>query len=89
MRNPHARARELEFSRANRQQLAEYLRQHAAEADEELPLSSDDLAGIFGITSDGFAQVALIDPDAARLYGLMLDLIVRGLRSYRSEPPEP
>jgi len=58
-------------------------------AGEELPLSSDDLAGIFGISSDGFAQAALLDPDAGRLYGLMLDLIVRGLRSYRNEPPEP
>jgi AcrR family transcriptional regulator len=82
MRNPHAQARALEFGRVNRQQLAEYVRQRAAEAGEDLPLSSDDLAGIFGITSDGFAQAALIDPDAARLYGLMLDLIVRGLRSY-------
>ena len=89
MRNPHARARALEFSRVNRQQLAEYLRQHAAEAGEELPLSSEDLAGIFGVSSDGFAQAALLDPDAGRLYGLMLDLIVRGLRSYRNEPPEP
>jgi AcrR family transcriptional regulator len=89
MRNPDARARALEFSRVNRQQLAEYLRQHAAAAGEELPLSTDDLAGIFGITSDGFAQTALIDPDAARLYGLMLDLIVRGLRSYQNEPTEP
>jgi hypothetical protein len=89
MRNPNTRARELEFLRVNRQQLAEYLEQHAAEAGEELPLSSGDLAGIFGISSDGFAQAALLDPDAARLYGLMLDLIVRGLRSYSNEPPEP
>jgi AcrR family transcriptional regulator len=89
MRNPHAQARALEFSRVNRHQLAEYLRQHAAEAGEDLPLPSDDLAGIFGISSDGFAQAALIDPDAARLYGLMLDLVVRGLRSYNNEPTEP
>jgi AcrR family transcriptional regulator len=91
MRNPHEQARALEFSRVNRQQLAEYLRELSAEAGEDLPLSSDDLAGIFGITSDGFAQAALIDSDAARLYGLMLDLIVRGLRTYNDsqtgEPP--
>src|SRR5438105_10097022 len=79
MRNPHVRERALQFGRTNKQQLADYLRQHAAEAGEELPLSSEDLAGIFGITSDGFAQAALIDADAARLYGLMLDLIVRGI----------
>jgi len=85
MRNPTAHDRALEFSRANRQQLADYLRQHAAEIGENLPLPSEDLAGIFGISSDGFAQAALIDPDAARLYGLLLDLIVRGLRSYGDE----
>ncbi|HUI49488.1 MAG TPA: hypothetical protein VL119_12370, partial [Acidimicrobiia bacterium] len=61
-----------------------------AEAGEELPIPSEDLAAIFGITSDGFAQAALMEPDVARLYGLLLDLIVRGLRSFRDEtgPPE-
>jgi AcrR family transcriptional regulator len=89
MRNPQVRERALKFGQANKQQLAEYLRQHAADAGEELPLSSEDLAGIFGITSDGFAQAALIDPDAARLYGLTLDLIVRGIRSYTDSKPQP
>jgi AcrR family transcriptional regulator len=85
LRNPAVRDRALEFSRANRQQLADYLEQRMAEVGEELPLSSEDLAGIFGISSDGFAQAALLDSDAARLYGLMLDLVVRGLRSYGNE----
>jgi AcrR family transcriptional regulator len=85
LRNPHVRERALEFSRLNQHQLADYLQQHVAAVGEDLPISSEDLAGIFGITSDGFAQAALLDPDAARLYGLMLDLIVRGLRSYGPE----
>ena len=81
MRNPHARERAAEFARANKAMLAEYLRNHADEVGEDLPLSPDDLAGIFGTTSDAFAQAALIDPDNARLFALTLDLIVRGIRS--------
>src|SRR5207253_9506971 len=34
MRNPHVRERALEFFRANKQQLADYLRQHSAEIGE-------------------------------------------------------
>jgi AcrR family transcriptional regulator len=90
MRNPQVRTRALEFGRANKQLLADYLAQHAAAIGEDLPLPADDLALIFGITSDGFAQAALIDPDATRLYGLTLDLMVRGLRSYATdETPKP
>jgi len=31
--------------------------------------------------------MALIDPDASRQYGILLDLLVRGLRSLREEAP--
>jgi AcrR family transcriptional regulator len=89
MRNPHVQARALEFGRANKQLLADYLAQHAAAVGEDLPLPPEDLAAIFGITSDGFAQTAMIDPDAARLYGLTLDLLVRGLRSYGADATPP
>jgi AcrR family transcriptional regulator len=87
MRNPEARKRALEFRIANREQLSDYIQQRTPDGSE-VPLSSRDLAGIFGIMSDGFAQEALLDPDAARLYGISLDLIVRGIRSYLddSEP---
>jgi len=89
MRNPSARERARAFGRANRQQIADYLEQLSAESDEALPISVDDLAGIFGTVSDGFAQLLLIDPDAARLFGLTLDLLVRGARSYGDQPEQP
>jgi len=85
LRNPQQRERAREFARFNRDQISAYLRHLAAETGEELPLPIDDLAAIFGTTSDGFAQVQLIDPDAARLYGLTIDLLVRGIRSYTAE----
>jgi AcrR family transcriptional regulator len=87
VRNPQARKRALEFRSATREQLAEYLAQRTPDRGD-VPLSSADLAGVFGIMSDGFAQEALLDPDAARLYGITLDLVVRGIRSYldNSEP---
>jgi AcrR family transcriptional regulator len=88
LRNPPARDRALGFARENMQHIADYLRQHSAEVGEEPPLSIDDLAGVFGIMSDGFGQTALIDPDATRLFGLALDLIVRGVRSYAHEAAE-
>src|SRR5262249_45517807 len=80
MRNPEARKRALEFRAAYREQLTDYIAQRTPDADE-VPISSADLAGMFGIMSDGFAQEALLDPDATRLYGITLDLIVRGIRS--------
>jgi AcrR family transcriptional regulator len=88
VRNPEARERALGFARDNMQHMSDYLRQHAAEVGEELPLPIDDLAGVFGTVSDGFAHAALIDPDAARLFGLTLDLIVRGIQSYAHEAAE-
>jgi hypothetical protein len=86
MRNPKVRARAREFGLFNRDQIVAYLQQLASENGEELPLPIEDLAGIFGTTSDGFAQATLIDPDVARLFGLTLDLLVRGIRSYATDP---
>jgi AcrR family transcriptional regulator len=85
LRNEHVRERALAFWKENRAQIADYLRQHAAEIGEELPLPTEDLAAVFGITSDAFAQVALLDDDATRLYGLTLDLLMRGIRSYGND----
>jgi AcrR family transcriptional regulator len=85
MRNPKVRERAREFGLFNRDQIVAYLQQLASENGEELPLPIEDLAGVFGIASDGFAQATLIDPDVARLFGLTLDLLVRGIRSYAAE----
>lgn len=82
MRNPEQRERAREFARANREAIADYMTQRAAETGETLHLPVEDLAGIFGIASDGFAQAALIDPDATRLFALFLDLVMRGSQSY-------
>ena len=84
VRNPDARDRAREFRQANRRQLADYLAQRTSDADE-VPISNEDLATIFGATSDAFAELAWLDPDAGRIYGLTLDLIVRGIRSYIDE----
>ena len=84
-RNPELRERARAFAQANRGAIADYLTRRAAEAGEELPVDATDLAAIFGTSADGFAQLALIDPDAPRLFGLLLDLVVRGLRSYGDE----
>jgi AcrR family transcriptional regulator len=86
MRSPEARERALEFRKLNREQLTDYIAQRTPDVDE-VPISSADLAGIFGIMSDGFAQEALLDPDATRLYGMSLDLIVRGIRSLNDSEP--
>ena len=80
-RNPELRERVRAFARANRHAIADYLTRRAAEAGEDLAVDAEQLAAVFGISSDGFAQMALIDPDAASQYGLLLDLVMRGLRS--------
>jgi AcrR family transcriptional regulator len=87
-RNPELRDRAREFARANRSAIADYLTQRAAEAGEPLPVDVEQLAGVFGNSSDGFAQMALFDPDAAGQYGLLLDLVIRGLRSLAEEAGE-
>jgi AcrR family transcriptional regulator len=84
-RNPQLRERAREFARANRSAIADYLTARAEEADEPLPIDADRLAAVFGTSSDGFSLMALVDPDAARDYGLLLDLVVRGLRTLADE----
>jgi AcrR family transcriptional regulator len=88
-RNPDLRERAREFARANRRAIGDYLSQRAAEAGEQFPIPAEDLAAVFGTASDGFAQMALLDSDAARLYGLLVDLVVRGLRTYTDEGQNP
>jgi AcrR family transcriptional regulator len=84
-RNPELRERAREFARSNRRAIADYLTARATEAGEPLPVDAEQLAAVFGTSSDGFAQMALFDPDAAGQYGLLLDLVVRGLRSLAEE----
>jgi AcrR family transcriptional regulator len=85
LRNPEQRARAREFSRANREAIADYMTQRAVETGEKLSLPVEDLAALFGIASDGFAQAALIDPDSGRLFGVLIDLVLRGMQSYEAE----
>jgi AcrR family transcriptional regulator len=87
LRNPEQRARAREFGRANLEAISDYMAQRAAESGETLPIPVEDLAAVFAIASDGFAQAALIDPDASRLYGLLLALVMRGVQSYEAEAP--
>jgi len=85
LRNPDMRARALELRRANGAALADYLAQRAADTGEKLPLPAADVAAVFATASDGFAQAALIDPDATRLWGVFLTLIIKGLQSLLDE----
>jgi AcrR family transcriptional regulator len=87
LRNPEMRDRALELRRANGRALADYLAQRAAAAGEELPLPPEDLAAVFGTASDGFAQAALLDPDATRLYGVFLTLMIRGMLALSEDTP--
>ncbi len=89
LRNPDMRARALEMRRANGQALADYIAQRAEGVGEHLPIPAEDLAAVFGTASDGFAQAALFDPDAARLYGVFLLLITRGMQALTEEAPAP
>jgi AcrR family transcriptional regulator len=84
-RNPKLRDRAREFARANRRDIADYLVARAEEAGESLPVDAEDLAAVFGTSSDGFALMALVDPDVADQYGLLVDLVTRGLRDLADE----
>ena len=88
-RNPHLRERPRAFAQANRSAIADYLTTRATEAGRALPVDVDQLAAVFGTSSDGFAQMALVDPDAAEQYGLLLDLVVRGLQSLAGSSTAP
>ncbi len=85
-RNPDLRERALAFARANRHAIADYLSQRVAESGSALPVDAEQLAAVFGTSSDAFAQLALIDPDAVAQYQLLLELLMRGLRSLTEDP---
>jgi AcrR family transcriptional regulator len=87
LRNPKLRERAREFAQANQRAIADYLTAHAQEVGEHLSIAAEDLAAVFGTASDGFAQMLLFDANAARQYGLLLELVTRGLRSLVEEQP--
>ncbi|MDP9332811.1 MAG: TetR/AcrR family transcriptional regulator [Actinomycetota bacterium] len=90
LRNPEVRERLVAQSRANAQLIADFIEQHAAELGETLPMPAEDLAMIFGITSDAFSLAAHFNPDARRLYETFLDLFIRALRDSDAETsPRP
>jgi len=86
LRNPELLGRAREFAHANSRAIADYMAQRAAETGEDLPLPVEDLATVFGIASDGFAQALLVDPQAARLFGVFLELVIRGVLSRSQDP---
>jgi AcrR family transcriptional regulator len=88
-RNPELRERSLAFARANRHAIADYLSQRVTESGSTLPVDAEQLAAVFGTSSDAFAQMALIDPDAVEQYQLLLELVMRGLRSLTEDPAPP
>jgi AcrR family transcriptional regulator len=85
IRNPGSRERAREFALANKERITNYIRDLAARTGEHLPIPAEDIAGIFGIASDGFSQARLIDDDATRLFELFLGIFIRGLQAMTDE----
>jgi AcrR family transcriptional regulator len=85
IRNPAARERAQKFALANKERITNYIRELSAQTGEHLPIPAEDLAGIFGIASDGFSQARLIDDDATRLFELFLGIFIRGLHAMSDE----
>jgi len=81
IRNPATRERARQFALANKERIATYIRELSARTGEHLPIPAEDVAGIFGIASDGFSQARLIDDDATRLFELFLGIFIRGLQA--------
>jgi hypothetical protein len=76
LRNPEARKRSLVQRRKNAEMVAEFMEARAAANGMSLLLPAKMLADIFLITSDGFAQAALIDPDAVDAYEKFLEIMI-------------
>jgi AcrR family transcriptional regulator len=86
LRNPEVRERAAAFRKANMQRIADYIRDVGARTGEQLPISADDMAAVFGITSDAFSQLRLVDEkNAGRLYELCLGILVRGLQAMTAD----
>jgi AcrR family transcriptional regulator len=81
IRNPAARERARQFALTNKERISNYIRALQERTGERLPIPVEDLAGIFGIASDGFSQARLIDDDATRLFELFLGILIRGLQA--------
>jgi AcrR family transcriptional regulator len=90
VRNPALRERVTVRRHETAQRVARFMEQQAAAAGAELPMPAEDLANIFLITSDGFTMATLTDPELARLYEPLLELLIRGLVAgpLATEPPD-
>ena len=89
LRNPEIRERVTERRHEGAHRVAQFVEKRMADAGGKLPISADDLANIFLITSDGFSSAALTDPELARLYEPFLDLLIHGMAAMQSEAESP
>jgi AcrR family transcriptional regulator len=89
LRNPEVRDRVTARRHEGAHRVAEFVEKQTAAGGATLPISPDDLANIFMITSNGFSDAALTDPALARLYEPFLDLLVHGMLAMQSEAESP
>jgi AcrR family transcriptional regulator len=85
LRNPEVRDRVTARRHEGAHRVARFMEQRAAAAGARLPMPADDLAYIFLITSDGFTEASLTDPELARLYEPFLQLMIRGMAAMQDE----
>jgi AcrR family transcriptional regulator len=86
LRNPQVRERVMAHRRATSRMIAEFIRERSDAAGIELQIPPEDLARIFLITSDGFTEAALLDPETEGLYELLLEMLVSAIVPPGAQP---
>ncbi len=74
LRHPEMRARTLAHRRHNRDVVVAFMRAHSTDLETRVPLET--LTSILLITADAFSNAAQIDPEAADLYQVFLELFL-------------
>ena len=85
LRNPDVRERVTVRRHEGAHRVAQFMEERATAAGGRLPMPADDLAYIFLITSDGFTEASLTDPELARLYEPFLQLMIHGMIAMQDE----
>jgi hypothetical protein len=86
LRDPEVRKRSLAQRRKTGEMVAAFIEHRAAETGITLALSPRTVAEIFLITADGFAQAALVDPEAIGVYETFLELMIPVVMHVVDEP---
>jgi AcrR family transcriptional regulator len=76
LRHPAVHERAAAHRERNRRLILEFMRAHSADGNLEFKVAPETLAAILLITADAFSFQAQIDPDAAQLYQVFLELFL-------------